>query len=138
MGCWKAIDEDACDQITNIMIDHANKTMEDNKNGALYQSRNRAFSTMMMISHECKETFTEFEENYNFIMHASNPDYEGTNKNSISPELKAMKVSATADMEAHQKATGKGGGCKVSKHFCMYCTCTSSDLYKPNMTQCSR
>jgi hypothetical protein len=54
------------------------------------------------------------------------------------PGKKKFLVAANADLVGHQKATGKGGACKVKKLFCTYCPTLSSNAHVPNDEQCTR
>jgi hypothetical protein len=49
-----------------------------------------------------------------------------------------IKIVSPQDMSSMWKSVGQGGAAKVSEHFCLYCSCTSTDISKPRLFKCSK
>ena len=90
----------------------------------------------IIIGQESKSAMVNFEDLYEFLTDLCAADDNGKCK--IFPHLLPFNISRCADHSAHQKATGKGGACKVKDLFCFACTCTSKECFIPNTIRCSR
>ena len=113
-----------------------NITADNTDNYTLTQSRDRCFPMKIIIGQESKSSMVNFEGLYNFFTDLCTEDDNGKCK--IFPHLLPFNISRCADHSAHQKATGKGGACKVKELFCFACTCTSKECFVLNVIRCSR
>lgn len=118
-------------KVLNLTID-----IDNVDNGILTQSRDRCFPMKITIGQENKEGFINFEDFYEFLIDLTSADVNGKNK--VYPHMLPFSISRCADHSAHQKATRKGGACKVKKLFCFCCTTTSDECFVPNTTNCAK
>jgi hypothetical protein len=136
----KIIDVEAKCPVTGKLINLNPDAAGADSTSMLTQSRDRCFPMQMIIGRESKATFPIFGDLFSFMGKSSLDEENAQNNigrvNLVSDEYKLFRLSATADLVAHQKGLNKGGGYKTKHYFCPYCPAHSHTAHHPNHVPC--
>lgn len=124
---FKAADIDSIDPITKEKA----FTYQDEEGKVYYkdtQSTNHCYPFCICLSNETKSmVYKTFGPKIEWLKGVAKNGLPGNG--SEPPIAPGMEICAPADMSFQWKLIGRGGACKVSNFFCMYCECESNDMF---------